>query len=288
MMKKILITGVNSYIGRNLKAWLEKEPNKYCVDLVSVKDDAWKRKAFKEFDVLFHVAGIVHIKETKKNRDLFYKVNRDLTYEIAKKAKVEGVKQFIFMSSMSVYGIENGVINEKTALNPKSNYGKSKLEAEMLIRSLEDEAFKIAILRPPMIYGKGCRGNYSRLAKLAVKVPIFPDVDNKRSMIYIENFCEFVRFLIDNCSSGVFFPQNTEYVKTSELVAMIAEAHGKRIKLTKLFDPFLRLFNVSIISKMFGDLVYDKQMSFKFIELDINRNGYRVVSFKESIKRTEK
>src|SRR5690606_7124221 len=119
--------------------------------------------------VVIHVAGIAHVKETKENADLYYKVNRDLAFEVAKKAKNEGVKQFIFLSSMSVYGIETGIIKINTPTNPKTNYGRSKLEAEELISSIESDSFKVAILRPPMIYGKGCKGNYIRLANLAIK-----------------------------------------------------------------------------------------------------------------------
>lgn len=166
-MKRILITGKNSYIGSRFQEWLAKHPDKYKVDAISLRDESWKEKDFSEYDVVYHVAGIAHRKETKENRELYYKVNRDLAYEVAKKSKQDGIKQFIFLSTMSVYGLESGVIDEHTPLKPKSNYGKSKLQAEELIKPLEDDSFKIAILRPPMVYGKGCKGNYPRLAKLA-------------------------------------------------------------------------------------------------------------------------
>ena len=232
-MKKILITGANSYIGTSFEKWVGQWPDKYSVDTVDMKDGSWKKKDFSQYDVVFHVAGIAHIKETKENQGLYYKVNRDLAYETAKKAKADGVKQFIFLSSMSVYGIETGVISKDTPLRPNSAYGKSKVEAEELISGLASDVFKVATLRPPMVYGKGCKGNYQRLAKLAVKTPIFPDIDNKRSMVYIDNLCEFVRLLIDDCGAGLYFPQNDEYVKTSEMVKLIAEAHGKKIRMTK-------------------------------------------------------
>jgi UDP-glucose 4-epimerase len=257
-----------------------REPDKYKVDTVDMKDGSWKEKDFSEYDVVFHVAGIAHIKETSDNQDLYYKVNRDLAYETAQKAKQDGVEQFIFLSSMSVYGIENGVIDKNTPLQPNSAYGKSKIEAEELINKLQDNSFTVSTLRPPMVYGKGCRGNYPRLASLALKTPIFPKVDNKRSMIYIDNLSEFVKQLIDNRSSGLFFPQNAEYVNTSEMVRLIAEAHGKQIVMTKLFNPLLRLLNVSTVNKVFGDLVYDLSMS----EYESN---YRVCGFGESIEKTE-
>lgn len=279
-MKNILITGKNSYIGTSLENWLMREPNQYKVDTVDMKDGSWKEKDFSQYDVVFHVAGIAHMKETSNNKDIYYKVNRDLAYEAARKAKQDGVGQFIFLSSMSVYGIENGVINKNTPLKPDSAYGKSKIEAEELINKLQEDSFIVATLRPPMVYGKGCRGNYPRLAGLALKTPVFPKVENKRSMIYIDNLSEFVKQLIDNKSGGLFFPQDSEYVNTSEMVRLIAEAHGKRMVMTKLFNPLLRLLNVSTVNKVFGDLVYDMSMS----EYE---SDYRVCGFRESIEKTE-
>lgn len=279
-MKRVLITGKNSYIGTSLENWLMREPDKYKVDTVDMKDGLWKEKDFSSYDVLFHVAGIAHIKETSDNEDLYYKVNRDLAYQTAQKAKKDGVEQFVFLSSMSVYGIENGVIDKGTPLQPNSAYGKSKIEAEDLINKLENDSFTVATLRPPMVYGKGCRGNYPRLVGLALKTPIFPKVDNKRSMIYIDNLSEFVKQLIDNRSGGLFFPQNAGHVNTSEMVRLIAEVHGKRVVMTKLFNPLLRLLNVSTVNKVFGNLVYEMSMS----EYE---SDYRVSGFRESIEKTE-
>jgi nucleoside-diphosphate-sugar epimerase len=260
-MKKILITGSNSYIGTSFENYLKQWPEDYLVDTIDMKDGTWKEKDFSKFDVVFHVAGIAHIKETKENAALYYKVNGDLAYEVAKKSKVDGVKQFTFLSSMSVYGMETGVISKDTVPNPKSNYGKSKLQAEKLVAPLQDSKFSITVLRPPMIYGEGCKGNYVRLEKFALKSPIFPDIKNKRSMIDIENLCEFVKLLIDESSSGLFLPQNDEYLCTSEMVRTIAEAHGKKIYMTKLFNPLLRVLNISTVNKVFGDLVYEKKLS---------------------------
>ena len=279
-MKNILITGKNSYIGKSLENWLMREPNKYKIDTLDMKDGSWKVKDFSRFDVIFHVAGVAHIKETSENQSLYFKVNRDLTYETAQKAKVDGVKQFVFLSSMSVYGIENGVINKDTTLKPNSTYGKSKIEAEDLINKLQDDSFTISILRPPMVYGKNCKGNYPRLVGLALKTPIFPKVDNKRSMIYIDNLSEFVKQIIDNRSGGLFFPQNAEYVNTSEMVRLIAEIHDKRMKMTKLFNPLLKLLNSRTLNKVFSNLVYEMSMS----EYESN---YRVFGFRESIFKTE-
>lgn len=271
---------MNSYIGRSVETWLMREPDKYIVDTVDMEDGSWKEADFSLYDVVFHVAGIVHIKETSDKQDLYFKVNRDLAYETARKAKEDGVNQFIFLSSMSVYGIDKGIISIDTPLEPNSIYGKSKFEAEKLIQKLVDDSFAIAILRPPMVYGKGCRGNYPRLSGLVKKIPIFPKIDNMRSMIYIDNLSEFVKQLIDNRSGGLFFPQNKEYVNTSEMARLIAEVHGKKVVMTKLFNPLIKGLRFSTIDKVFGNLVYEMNMS------DYDDN-YRVCDFRESIIKTE-
>ena len=281
-MKRILITGKNSYIGTSIENWLMREPDKYKVDTVDMKNDEWREKDFSKYDVVFHVAGIAHVSSDPKMEDLYYRVNRDLTIETAKKAKDNGIKQFVFMSSIIVYRNENGIINRDTIPKPCNFYGNSKLLAEEGIKSLEDDKFKIVVLRPPMIYGKKSKGNYPRLAKMAQKTPIFPDVDNKRSMLHIDNLCEFIRLMIDNEESGLFFPQNRDYVRTSKMVKLIAEVHGKRIRLVKIFNPVIKLMGlkVGLINKVFGNLAYELSMS-------EYKEDYRVWDMRETIRVTE-
>ncbi|MCL2546595.1 MAG: NAD-dependent epimerase/dehydratase family protein [Oscillospiraceae bacterium] len=214
-MKKILITGADSYIGTSFENWVGQYPGEYAVETIDMIDGSWRERDFFGFDVVFHVAGIAHIKETKGNENLYYDVNRDLAVETARLAKDAGAAQFIFLSTMSVYGLGSGSITSDTNPNPKNHYGKLKLEAEKLIQALDDETFKTAIIRPPMVYGKDCKGNYAALSRMAKKMPMFPRIDNKRSMIYIDNLCEFVRLLIEKSNGGLFLPQNNEYVCTS-------------------------------------------------------------------------
>ncbi|WP_226678993.1 NAD-dependent epimerase/dehydratase family protein [Mesobacillus jeotgali] len=284
-MKKILITGVNSYVGNSLERWLSSYPEKYTIETISLRDDSWKDKSFSGFDVVFHVAGIAHVSSDPEMEELYYRVNRDLTVDVAKKSKDENVKQFIFMSSIIVYGDSSSderIIDRETRPNPSNFYGNSKLQAEEGIKPLESNNFKIVIIRPPMIYGKDSKGNYHRLANLARKSPVFPNIENKRSMLHIDNLCEFVRLMIENEESGLFFPQNKEYVKTSEMVRLIADSHGKKIKLTKAFNPLLVLMGLKIglINKVFGNLVYADSLS-------EYKNNYRVRDLKESIIVTE-
>ena len=274
-MKKVLITGANSYIGDAVEEYLSEEPNNYQVD---IKDTiGWEPKAedFQDYDVVFNVAGIAHRKETKENQHLYYDINRDLVIKIANNAKAGGVKQFILLSSMSVYGLTVGRITKETPINPKNAYGKSKAEADETIEKIEDENFKFACLRPPMVYGKGCKGNYQTLRKFALKSPIFPKYFNKRSMVFIGNLCEFVKEIIDQERTGVFFPQNEDYVNTSNMVYLIAKNHGKCIKMTRGFNWMIKLAPMNIVKKVFGDLIYES----------VDRvNKY---SFEESIRLTE-
>lgn len=264
-MKKILITGANSYIGTSFEKYMQQYADEYQVDTIDMIDGSWRERDFSCYDVVYHVAGIAHQKETKKNAGLYYKINKDLAIETAKKAKKEGVKQFIFLSSMSVYGKETGVISEKTKPNPKSNYGKSKLQAEEGLESLFSNNFIVSILRPPMVYGEGCKGNYQTLVKIAEKFPFFADYRNQRSMIYIDKLCVFIKKLIDESKSGYFFPQDDEYVCTCKMIQSIAHLKGKKFKLLKILNPFIFLLKMTTKKgqKAFGSLIYNKDTEAK-------------------------
>jgi len=286
-MKKILVTGKNSYVGTSIENWLLKSSDNYKIDTIDMEDRSWIEHDFSKYDVVFHVAGIAHVSSDPEKKELYYKVNRDLTIKTAKKAKNEGVKQFIFMSSIIVYGASSQINNERiihelTKPEPQDFYGDSKLQAEKGLEALRDENFKVVILRPPMIYGKDSKGNFPKLAKLARYTPIFPDIDNKRSMLHIDNLSEFVRLMIENEEDGLFFPQNKEYVNTKNLVKEIASVYNHKIIFTKLLNKILFLMSkkINLINKVFGDLVYKKETS-KY------KDDYWVRDFKESIRITE-
>lgn len=288
-MKHILITGAQSYIGTAFAAYLAGFPESYSVDTLDMRDSAWKETSFAGYDAVYHVAGIAHSDGGKKGDEALYRaVNTDLAIETAAKAKADGVRQFLFMSSVLVYGkstppAKRRIIGKDTPPAPYNCYGRSKLEAEKGLLALGDGTFHVAILRCPMIYGKGCRGNYHTLSAYATRLPFFPRVGNRRSMLYIENLCIFVRQAIDGEVFGIFHPQNAEYVNTSKCFALIAACHGKKVRLTRVFNWALALLRpfTGLVDKVFGDTAIDMELS------RFGDNSYQKVSFEESIRQIE-
>jgi UDP-glucose 4-epimerase len=281
--QKILITGKESYIGTNFEKWVNNWPNQYVVEKISVRNDDWKQKDFSQYDVVLHVAGIAHVSADPKMEELYYKINRDLAISIAEKAKSENVKQFIFMSSMIIYGAdgklgEMKIISEETEPNPIDFYGMSKLEADLAIQKMNSNKFKTVMVRTPMVYGPNCRGNFPRLKTLAQKSPIFPDINNERSMIFIDNLCEFLRCVIDKELSGIFFPQNKEYVSTKDIINLMAINMGKKVYFIKTFNPVVKIMSkkINVVNKVLGNKAYDKKLTPDF--------DYCVVDFEASIK----
>lgn len=290
-MKKILITGANSYIGTSFEKYIyENYPDGYQIDTLDMMDSNWKEYDFSGYDSIFHVAGIAHVdvgnvpKETEK---LYYQVNCDLAYETALKAKKSEVKQFIYMSSIIVYGEsapygKTKIITKDTKPKPANFYGDSKLQAEIKLSPLQDDSFNLVIIRPPMIYGKGSKGNYPMLSKLAKKLPVFPKINNQRSMLYVENLCEFVRLVISKNDQGIYYPQNSEYASTTAIVKTI----NPEIRISGILNPGVFISSKvpgkisGLCNKAFGNLVYEKSMS-QYSE------NYCRYDLKESIWRTE-
>ena len=283
-MIKVLITGAGSYVGESVRRYILSTSSDFEIDAVDTMNDAWKEAEFSKYDVVYHVAGIAHVNADPKMEALYYKVNRDLTIEVAKHAKAAGVKQFIFMSSQIVFhesqSLKTEVLTSETKENPNGFYGDSKLQAELGIKPLEDENFKVCILRPCMTYGPNAKGNFPRLAKLATKVPLFPEWHNKRSMLYIDNLAEFVKQAVLRGLSGTFYPQNRELADTVEIIRFFAKAAGHKVWITRLLNPFVWLgsFVLQPINKMFATYYYAPEMS----KMDFD---YQLVSFEESLKR---
>ena len=267
----------------------------YRIDAVDTMGDNWKKADYAKYDVVFHVAGIAHVNADPKMEPLYYKVNCNLTIEVAKHAKAAGVRQFIFMSSQIVFhesqSLKAEVLTAETKPVPNGFYGNAKLQAENglwnLVKNQKENStrsqggnqMKICILRPCMIYGPNAKGNFSRLAKLACKTPVFPEWHNKRSMLYIDNLAEFVKQAIERELEGTFYPQNRELADTVEIVRYFAKEAGHKIWITKLLNPFVWMGSLVLqpINKMFATYYYNPKMS--KMEFD-----YQLVSFEESLK----
>lgn len=295
-MKKVLITGANSYIGTSFEEYVKQHyDSELEITTIDMVDGSWRQKAFSEYDCVFHVAGLAHADVGNVSDEVkakYYAINTDLAIETAKKAKDDGVKQFVFMSSAIIYGDsapygKSKVITKDTKPKPANFYGDSKWQADKGVRELQAPTFTVTVLRPPMIYGKGSKGNYPTLAKMAKKLPIFPDVQNERSMLYIENLCEFLCQVMIRNAGGIFWPQNSEYSSTSDVVRYIARANKHKVVVSKIFNWAVSLAAVfpvkkikDLANKAFGNLSYDQSMSTYGFK-------YQIYSLKQSIKRTE-
>lgn len=281
-VKKILITGAGSYIGESFQRFGEEHTD-FVIAELDVKKSNWTKFDFSTYDVVVHVAGIAHINEKKISEKIYDEVNRKLALDVATIAKKSGVGHFIFMSSMSVYGLNTGHITGNTIPNPNTKYGISKWKAELELLKLTSEDFILSIIRPPMVYGKESRGNFSKLLKLVQRVSIFPKIQNQRSMIHIVNLSNFISLVIQNKINGILFPQNTEYVSTVEMVEIISNVLGKSIYFVKLPLNSSLLNRVPIVNKVFGSLTYDKSMS--SIQSSSGKNiDYCLRNFKDSLR----
>lgn len=283
-MKRILITGKNSYIGNSLEKWLSKWPDKYTVDKISLRDGIWREGNFSKYNVVVHVAGIAHVPTAHTDDELYYKVNRDLAIEVANKAKAEGVEQFIFMSSGILYGIDEPVgvkvmIDKNTVPHPKNAYGMSKLQADNAIQNMGTDMFKTVCVRTCMVYGAGCKGNYVILSDKISKLPVLPHINNRRSMIHIDNLTNHIKLLVDEEASGVTFPQNAEYVRTNDIVKSVRQMKGKRTYESRVAGWLVRMISpkVPICRKAYGDLAVGRELS---------NTDYIVNDFRKSVEKS--
>lgn len=283
-MKKVLILGRNSFIGESLFLWLTQYPNLYQVKIVGTVNNEWKEEYWRDVDTVVNFAGLAHINNiTSDMEKTFYSINRDLAIEMCSWAKDNGANQFIQFSSMNVYGDFCGYVIDRNKENPTSFYGRSKLEGDIGIHKFADDNFKVASVRPPFVYGKGCKGNYNTVRKLALKLPVFPTYKNRKSMIYIDNLCEFIRLTIDSGKGGIYTPQNRELVSTSDFIVEIAKNNGRKPLTVSIFNKFIPyLMNIMhSAKKAFIDDSYALDLS------DYYGWSYCVVNFEESIRRTE-
>ena len=284
---RICIIGKNSYIGNHIDQWLSLYGhNVFQLDVLS---EDWSTYDYSSYDVVVHVAGIVH-QPNCQDAILYTKVNTEMPIYIAEKYKKSRASKsvFVFLSTMAVFGVskrlKRNVINEDTPTSPAGLYGKSKLEAEEGLLPFQDDNFDVIIVRPPNVYGRGCRGGYVKGFERVVKrLPIIPSAftNVKQSVLYIDNLCEFIRLAIEQKRSGIFMPQDNCAVSAVDICKAIAKGIGKKPRTSAVLGLAVRLFCfLPLIQKAYGGVEYDIKLS------QIEGMNYICVPFEEAMIRT--
>ena len=266
---KILVTGKNSFIGRYFK-----ENNKLDqIEEVCLVENNIDAIDFSRFDVVFHVAAIVH-QSKHISEEYFFKINSDLAYNVAKKAKEMGVKHFVFMSTVKVYGennSKNNVWTETSKCYPQDAYGRSKLDAENRFKVLNDEEFVISIVRTPVVYGSGVKGNIQRIAKFVLNSKLIPlgGIENKRAMVNIANLNSLVNRIIELRRGGLFLAGDKNLLSTSEFVQyLIKYVRGRKymINFPRVLKILVKLILPKFYIKIFGTMLIDNKMTCKQLD----------------------
>ena len=257
-MKKLLITGSNGFVGNYFK---NKYKNTYDIKIFSFLKNDINTLNCSGVDVVFHLSALVHQMGGASAQE-YEKVNVTQTIELAQKAKSSGVKHFVFMSTVKVYGEEtNNAYTENSKCTPEDEYGKSKLKAEGLLLELEDDSFKVSIVRTPIIYGYGVKANIKSLVNLVNKISILPfgRIENRRSMVYIGNICHLIDEIIKQNQSGIFLASDDEPLSTTKLCELIAKNLDNKVTLIKIpfFEGFLTLLKPSFHKRLYESLEVD-------------------------------
>ncbi|MDX1810286.1 MAG: NAD-dependent epimerase/dehydratase family protein [Sulfurospirillaceae bacterium] len=265
---KLLITGSNGFVG---SYFIDKYSDTYDIVRFSFLHDTLHDLQIRDVDVVIHLSALVH-QMGGASAEEYERVNVTQTSELAKIAKEAGVKQFVFMSTVKVYGEEtDNVYTEKSPCNPEDEYGKSKLKAERELQKLEDESFIVSIIRTPIIYGYGVKANIKNLINLVKKVPILPfgDIQNRRSMTYIGNLCHLIDELIKQRTGGIFLASDDKPISTTEFIRQIAKNLDKKTYLIKVpfFESLLKLLKPSFHKRLYGSLEIDNKLTKEKLDL---------------------
>jgi UDP-glucose 4-epimerase len=257
---KILITGSNSFVGSNFRKFSRFKD----VDEVSLIENKPEDLDLRKYDVILHVAAIVH--QTKKiHESEYFYVNRDLCVQTAEYAKKGGAKQFVFLSTLKVYGEHEtglGLRNEHSKCFPDDSYGRSKYEAENGLTKLNDVNFTVSIIRPSLVYGKGVKANMQSIVNLIRYCPLLPfrNTNNRRDFIYVENLISLIDRIIEEKVPGVFIAKDAKAISTMELVQLLSNALHKKVILFKLPKVFIRIgvfLAPGIINRLYGSFEFD-------------------------------
>jgi len=263
---KLLLTGSSGFIGSYFQ---NNYSDRYDIETFSFLKDNLDNLDLTQIDTVVHLSALVH-QMGGAAKEAYWRVNVDNTLALAQKAKQSGVKQFIFMSSVKVYGEESNIpYTETTKCEPVDDYGKSKLEAENRLMEMADENFIVSILRTPIVYGKGVKANILNLVKLIDKVPVLPfgSIKNRRSMVYIGNLCDMIEKLCECKMNGTFLAGDDRPVSTSELIEIIAKVRGRKVILLNipLFPQFLKTVKPSFYKRLYESLEVDNSQTKKML-----------------------
>ena len=268
-MVKVLITGTNSFVGTNFRKFSKFKDS----EEISLHKNNPEDIDFSKYDVVLHLAAIVHqsgrIDETE-----YFRVNRDLCLEVALASKKAGIRQFVFLSTLKVYGtLTSGSDprNELSVCTPDDSYGRSKYAAECGLKKLEDKDFTVSIIRTPLVYGDGVKANMINLVKLVDYLPILPldKINNKRNFIFAENLIGFIDRIIEKRASGIFIAMDDKSISTSDLIRYISKSLGKRslfIRMPEMLYKICFRFFPDTMDRLFYSLDFDNSITKKVLD----------------------
>lgn len=270
-MPHILLTGENSFIGKNFIQYSQYKD----IRVVSLKKIIPSQIDFSGIDAVLHLAAIVHVFKNIDSAE-YYRINRDLSIDLARCAKASGVRHFIFMSTVKVYGnFISGSLpwDENSVCNPSDHYGRSKFEAECELKKLEDDNFCVSVIRTPIVYGNGMKANMLKLVKIIKYFPVLPlgRIENSRHYTYIENLIWFTDRIISLRLPGIFLAMDEKPVSTSDLVKYLSDSMGRKVllfKFPKFIIKVMKYFFPKSIDRLYGSFELNNALTKRVLSLN--------------------
>ncbi|MEO5891090.1 MAG: NAD-dependent epimerase/dehydratase family protein [Ferruginibacter sp.] len=262
-MKKTAITGATGFVGKRLVKYNQHIFEQQILDL---RNNKVGNIDLHEIDAVIHLAGKAHEMNLIPD-NVYFDVNYELTRQLADKAKAQGVLQFVYISSVKVYGNEvPEILDEQSACIPTDAYGSSKLKAEQYLQSIQTDTFQVAIVRPPLVYGPGVKGNMIRLMQLADKnIPLpFGNIKNARSMVFVDNLIALINKIVEQKAAGVFIAGDAAPISTSQLLWYIKSGLGRKphlLSVPLIVRKVLMKVRPALYLRLFGSFVVDNRIT---------------------------